>query len=99
MYRQRQSEKLITNFPGIFPHPRPDWFTGFVDGEGCFYVSITKNKKTKDGVNVALVFSISQHVRDELLLTKFIEGVVLSTNFLPYLIVYHLQLVNLNIYP
>jgi len=83
MNRQVQSEKLITNFPGILPHPRPivsfdkslhpDWFTGFVDGEGCFYVKITKNKKTKYGVNLSMEFSISQHVRDELLLTKFIE--------------------------
>ena len=83
MNRQRQSEKLISNFAGILPHPGPivsfeliphsDWFTGFVDGEGCFYVSTTKNKNTKSGVSVALVFSISQHVRDELLFTKFIE--------------------------
>jgi hypothetical protein len=83
MNRQVQSEKLILNFPGILPHPRPivsfdkslhpDWFTGFVDGEGCFYVKITKNKKTEHGVNLSMEFSISQHVRDELLLTKFIE--------------------------
>lgn len=85
MNRQRQSEKLISNFPGILPHPRPrvslevipdpNWFTGFVDGEGhrCFYVSTTKSKSIKIGVSIALVFSISQHARDELLLTKFIE--------------------------
>lgn len=78
-----QSQKLISNFPGILPHPRPivnldvmpdpDWFTGFVDREGCFYLSTTKSKSTKTGVSLALVFSISQPARDELLLTKFIE--------------------------
>lgn len=37
----------------------PLWLVGFVDGEGCFYLKITKNKQ------VNLVFSITQHTRDK----------------------------------
>jgi hypothetical protein len=32
---------------------------GFVDGEGCFYLKITKKKQ------VSLSFSITQHYRDK----------------------------------
>lgn len=32
-----------------------------------------KNKNSSTGFSVSLVFSISQHVRDEVLLTKFID--------------------------
>ena len=37
----------------------PWWITGFIDGEGCFYVAfeITKNKK----ISVRLSFSVSQN--------------------------------------
>ena len=74
---------MTINFPEVLPQPRPIvsfngipdpyWFSGFVDGEGCFYVSTSKSKKIKTGVSVALVFCVSQHVRDKLLLTKFME--------------------------
>ena len=56
-------------FKGI---PDPNWLTGFVDGEGCFYPKITK-AKTVSGFQVRVIFLISQHVRDEFLLTKFID--------------------------
>lgn len=42
---------------------------GFVDAEGCFYVKITETKKRI----VKLVFSISQHSRDFLLMSKIIK--------------------------
>lgn len=41
----------------------PYWLAGFVDGEGCFYV-----KPIKSGYTVNM--SISQHIRDELLLRE-----------------------------
>jgi hypothetical protein len=44
-----------------------------VDGEGFFYVKSLKNKNYSTGFSVSMVFSISQHVRDEALLTKFID--------------------------
>lgn len=46
---------------------------GFVDGEGCFYVKVTKNNTYLCGFQVIISFSISQHVRDEALLAKFID--------------------------
>jgi hypothetical protein len=77
------SDTLKINFPTILPEPRPEvsglgipdpnWLRGFVDGEGYFYVRSLKNKNYSTGFSVNLIFSISQHVRDEGLLTTFIE--------------------------
>lgn len=65
------SEILTNSFPKTIPFIKPiicsdkkinpNWLVGFVDGEGCFYV-----KPTKLGFNINI--SISQHIRDELLL-------------------------------
>jgi len=45
------------------------WFiTGFVDGEGCFIVSITKNPRYKTGYDVRLWFSIGLNEKDKALL-------------------------------
>ena len=59
----------LVNFEGI---PHPNWLVGFVDGEGCFYVN-TKKAKSKLGIQVISTFFISQHSRDELLLSKIID--------------------------
>jgi hypothetical protein len=78
------SETLKIHFPTLIPVfrpvvswegiPDPFWLTGFADGESCFYVKISKKSKGySSGVQVMITFSISQHVRDELLLIKFIE--------------------------
>lgn len=78
------SETLKIHFPTLIPVfrpvvswegiPDPFWLTGFADGESCFYVKISKKSKGySSGVQVTITFSISQHVRDELLLIKFIE--------------------------
>jgi hypothetical protein len=50
--------KIITN---NFKEINPNWLVGFVDGEGSFYV-----KPVKSGFSVN--FSISQHIRDVVLL-------------------------------
>ena len=45
---------------------------GFVTGEGCFLVQMSKYGKGKlDGVSLS--FKVSQHLRDELLLRSFIS--------------------------
>ena len=45
---------------------------GFVSGEGCFLVEMSKYGGDKlDGVS--LTFKVSQHLRDELLLRSFIS--------------------------
>jgi len=79
------SDKLKILFPTVIPVPRPVisdkdipdihpyWFTGFVDGEGFFYVKSLKNKNYSTGFNVTMVFSVFQHARDKALLTKFIH--------------------------
>jgi hypothetical protein len=40
------------------------WISGFVDGEGCFYVGINKNSKMKTGFQILPEFRLVQHVRD-----------------------------------
>ena len=49
----------------------PQWLAGFTSGEGCFLVSIY-DSKTSLGVAVKLIFQITQHIKDELLLKSFI---------------------------
>lgn len=76
------SDSLKNQFPDVFPVsrpiikfdgiPSPNWLAGFTDGEGCFYVN-TKKAKTLTGYQIIMSFSISQHARDEELLTKFID--------------------------
>ncbi len=73
------SEEL-TIFPNIIPSLRPKtitpkletinpcWVSGFVDGDGCFYISLTNNS-----TGVGLVFKITQHIRDTDLLKEFVN--------------------------
>lgn len=63
--------------------PDSSWLTGFVDGEGCFYIRISKiNKKIVD-----VRFSISQHIRDINILIKIKDylncGVMETVNTRP----------------
>jgi len=51
----------------------PAWVTGFIDGEGCFYCGIKPNSNMILSFQVTLVFSISQHIRDILLMKKLID--------------------------
>ena len=41
------------------------WISGFVDGEGCFHVSINKQPKMSLGWQVLPEFRVVQHKRDE----------------------------------
>jgi len=82
MNKEELSDMLKINFPAILPVtrpvisfegiPNPNWFAGFVDGEGSFSVDTTK-AKTDGSFYTQISFSVSQHVRDELLLTKFVD--------------------------
>ena len=56
----------ITNAPIV----ASSFVTGFIDGEGCFCVSITKNKNLKHGWLVRIFFQISVHSRDYSLLKQ-----------------------------
>ena len=44
------------------------WIIGFVDGEGCFHIGITKSKTMKLGYQIIPEFTIVQHKRDLALL-------------------------------
>lgn len=77
------SETLKSQFPLVLPEPRPindfqgipdfNWLSGFVDGEGCFFVNYKKSKSTALGIQVITSLYIYQNVRDEVLLTKLID--------------------------
>jgi hypothetical protein len=42
----------------------PNWLAGFIEGEACFYVKITKKNTFKTGQCVELNFILVQHIRD-----------------------------------
>ena len=42
----------------------PKWVVGFVDGEGCFHIGISKHTSMKHGVQVLPEFVVTQHKRD-----------------------------------
>ncbi|SRR5579885_1463225 len=46
------------------------WVSGFVDGEGCFHVSIKKSPQMSIGWQVLPEFRIVQHERDEYVLKE-----------------------------
>ena len=74
---------LMNNFPNTIPVAKPsvalpkiiepNWLLGFIEGESCFYIGITKNEKSKAKYYVSLLFKITQHTRDIELLRKIAE--------------------------
>src|SRR6266849_6424588 len=40
-----------------------EWITGFVDGEGCFYVGVNPHSDLKTGYQVLPEFTVVQHER------------------------------------
>jgi hypothetical protein len=74
------SSYLKKAFPSITPIDRPlikdqvikdpYWLVGFVDGEGCFYINLSRVAEVKRSTSgqIKLTFSISQHTRDLTLL-------------------------------
>ena len=49
----------------------PWWVTGFIDGEGCFFINVTKNKEFATGFKVQLVFPLVYMKKIKLYLNKF----------------------------
>ncbi len=41
-----------------------DWIVGFVDGEGCFHVGISKHKDLRTGYQILPELTVVQHKRD-----------------------------------
>jgi hypothetical protein len=48
----------------------PYYITGFVDGEGCFFIGIRPRPNRKKGYAVELLFKITLSSKDKLLLEK-----------------------------
>lgn len=77
------SEELKKAFPDIIQLPRPDvplreipnpqWLTGFIDGEGCFIINISKSSSTHKTDKVWLTFQITQHSRDTMLMQSIVK--------------------------
>jgi hypothetical protein len=79
------SDELKTAFPNIIPVLRPssvledcqiqdpNWFAGFVTGEGCFHINIKNSASHSLGFQVQLIFKLTQHTRDEQLMKSLIE--------------------------
>jgi LAGLIDADG endonuclease len=48
----------------------PNWVTGFVDGEGCFHISLARNINSKREWHVQACFNIGLHIKDKDLLLQ-----------------------------
>lgn len=53
-----------------FSKLNPHYVTGFTDGEGCFFVSISPNSKYKTKFRVKTTFQVGVHIKDIALLEK-----------------------------
>ena len=42
----------------------PAWVTGFIDGEGTFYVGIYPKNDMVTGYQISLEFTVTQHIND-----------------------------------
>lgn len=74
------SDKLKKEFPNVIPAIRPvvlsriktkEWLIGFTEAEGCFQIITQKINNNK--LSVSLRFSITQHSRDESLISSIAE--------------------------
>ena len=88
MNRRSLSDELKKSFTDIVPLPlsecfalhtidpeipNPNWVAGFTSGDGSFMVKVSKSKLSKLGVGVQLIFQITQHSRDKVLMNSFIS--------------------------
>lgn len=71
----KDSPKYSFNPKNTF-YINPDYITGFVDGEGCFSISIFKDSRRLTGWQVKPIFSISLHNRD----LKLLEAIKRTFN-------------------
>nr|ADN97200.1 group I intron-encoded double motif LAGLIDADG homing endonuclease [Ophiostoma minus] len=77
------SDDLKLAFPNVIPAtrftdfavniPDPQWLAGFASAKGCFMVGIKKSSKSNTGYQVYVIFIITQHIRDELLMKGILD--------------------------
>ncbi len=63
----------MSNVKNVLNLLNPDWIVGFVDGEGCFFVGMSKNKTMKLGIQILPEFIVVQHLRDKKILDMFLD--------------------------
>ena len=52
-----------------------DYVAGFIDGEGSFYVGISKHKTTRSGIEIRLQFSIELRADDREILERIMVSI------------------------
>lgn len=68
------AERILVNLELDGNNPdHAKWLAGFVEAEGNFHLGITKNNKLRLGEAVKLVFTLTQHSRDEVLLISLVK--------------------------
>ena len=75
------SEEILSRFINVNPVKRPIkeniqiahpfWVSGFVEGEGMFFINIYKRKDSKLGEGVKIVFKVTQDLRNKEVLAMF----------------------------
>lgn len=55
----------------IIPHSQ--WVAGFASGDGCFWVSLRSSSTHMRGHRVTLVFVLTQHIRDKMLMKALVD--------------------------
>ena len=66
--KQEPSETIRLEALEIAMKIDAQWVVGFVDGEGCFHISLNKNSGMSLGIQVLPEFTVVQHERDIVLL-------------------------------
>jgi len=57
-------------YPSDLSKLTPDWIVGFIDGEGCFHVGISKHPEVRFGYQILPELTVVQHISDIQLLYK-----------------------------
>ena len=77
MYRSYTSKAVVPeckrNLYNVQHKINPWFLTGFLDGEGCFLISISKKESLKIGWTVQLMFKITLHQKDKNLLEHIVN--------------------------
>lgn len=81
--KAQSKEKLKNAFSNIVSEVRPkvevspikdfNWLRGFVEGEGSFQVIVQKANHNCNRSEISLRFTITQHIRDRVLLESFVD--------------------------
>jgi len=68
-----ENTPVLRSTPPVDTDIHPQWVAGFTSGDGSFKVSIRESKLYKTGSRVVLVFVLTQHIRDKLLLESLVD--------------------------